>query len=335
MPTATTRQVRLAERPTGLPGPGTWEITDSEVPAPGEGEVVVRVRLLSVDPAMRGMLRDRRSYAPPVAVGEVMRAEGVGDVVASRVAGLPVGTTVTGRFGVQEHAVAAGGDVRPVDVDAFAAEAWLGVLGMTGMTAYFGLLEVGALRTGETVVVSGAAGAVGSVAGQIAKLRGCRVIGIAGGGEKCRWLEEELGFDAAIDYREADVAAALAEHAPDGIDVYFDNVGGDVLDAALTRLARGARVVLCGAISQYNEDRMRGPANYMSLLVTRSRMEGFLVFDYADRYPEAVAALGGWLADGSLTARETVVDGSIEDFGATLLRLFRGENTGKLLLRVA
>jgi len=212
---------------------------------------------------------------------------------------------------------------------------YLGALGMTGMTAYFGLLDVGELEEGETVVVSGAAGAVGSVVGQIAKLKGCRVVGIAGGEEKCRWVVEELGFDGAIDYKAGDVARGLREHAPDGVDVYFDNVGGEILDAVLTRLSRGARVVICGAISQYNESAPRGLSNYLSLLVSRARMEGFVVFDFQKRYPEATAELGGWIAEGKLKTREDVVSGGIEAFPDTLLKLFWGENVGKLVLEVA
>jgi NADPH-dependent curcumin reductase CurA len=207
---------------------------------------------------------------------------------------------------------------------------------MTGMTAYFGLFDVGALREGETVVVPGAAGAVGSVVGQLAKIKGCRVVGIAGGPEKCAWIVDELGFDAAVDHRAGNVAAAPRDRAPEGIVVYFDNVGGEVLDAALTRLRRGARVVLCGAISQCNEQgRPAGPSTYMSLLVNRARMEGFVVFDYADRYAGAAAELVGWLREGRLRSREDVVRGGVADFPDTLLRLFRGENTGKLVLQIA
>ena len=239
-----------------------------------------------------------------------------------------------GAFGVQEFALSDGQGIVKLDASLAPLTTYLGALGITGMTAYFGLLDVGALTAGETVVVSGAAGAVGSVAGQIAKIKGCRVIGIAGGEEKCRWLVEELGFDAAIDYKGEDVGEALRKHCPEGIDVYFDNVGGDILDAALARLARGARVVICGAISQYNKmDSMRGPSNYMSLLVNRARMEGFVVIDYMGRAPEAVGEMAGWIAEGSLIAREDVVEG-LENFPHALQKLFRGENVGKLVLQV-
>jgi NADPH-dependent curcumin reductase CurA len=223
--------------------------------------------------------------------------------------------------------------VTRVDTAAVPAPAYLGVLGTGGLTAYFGLLDVGRPQPGQTVVVSGAAGSVGSIAGQIARIKGCRAIGIAGGEEKCRWLVEDLRFDAAIDYKRADVRAELREHAPDGIDVFFDNVGGEILEAALARLARGARVVLSGAVSQYNAtEPPRGPANYMQLLVARASMTGFLVFDYAERYDEALAELAGWLRDGELVSREHVVHGDVEHFPEVLLRLFRGENTGKLVL---
>ncbi|MBW0088384.1 NADP-dependent oxidoreductase [Pseudonocardia sp. KRD-184] len=329
-------QVRLAARPDGLPTPEVWEHTTEPVPTPADGRFVVRVTHLSLDPAMRGWMNAGRSYVPPVGIGEVMRALGAGRVVASAHPDFPEGAHVTGIFGVQEYAESDGSGVLVVDPSVVPLATYLAVLGMTGMTAYFGLFDVGALREGETVVVSGAAGAVGSVVGQLARIRGCRVVGIAGGAEKCAWIVDELGFDAAIDYRSEDVGKALRTHAPDGVDVYFDNVGGDILDAALARLARGARVVVCGAISTYNAtERPQGPANYMSLLVNRARMEGFVVFDYADRYAEAAVELGGWLREGKLRSREDVVRGGVADFPDTLLKLFRGENTGKLILQIA
>jgi hypothetical protein len=329
-------QVRLAARPQGLPTAEDWEHTTGPVPEPGDGRFVVRVTHLSLDPAMRGWMNEGRSYIPPVGIGEVMRAQGAGVVTASRHPDFPTGAVVTGAFGVQEHAESDGRGVLVVDPGAAPVTTHLALLGMTGMTAYFGLFDVGALRDGETVLVSGAAGAVGSVVGQLARIRGCRVVGIAGGPEKCAWLVDELGFDAAIDYRAEDVGKAVRRHAPDGVDVYFDNVGGEILDAALTRLRRGARVVICGAISTYNAtERPAGPANYLSLLVNRARMEGFVVFDYADRYPEATAAMGRWLGEGRLRSREHVVRGGVADFPEVLLRLFRGENTGKLVLQIA
>ncbi|WP_226352717.1 NADP-dependent oxidoreductase [Pseudonocardia sp. ICBG601] len=329
-------QVRLAARPQGTPGPEVWEHTTEPVPEPGEGRIVVRVSHISLDPAMRGWMNEGRSYAPPVGIGEVMRALGLGEVVASKNPDFAVGDTVTGVLGVQEYVESDGRGLQKVSPTAdVPPERYLALLGMTGMTAYFGLFDVGALKEGETVVVSGAAGAVGSVVGQLAKVKGARVIGIAGGPEKCAWITDELGFDAAIDYRSENVSQRLKELAPDGVDVYFDNVGGEILDAVLGRLAMHARVVLCGAISQYNaEGGMTGPKNYMNLLVSRARMEGFLVGDYVPRWGEAGKELAGWLAEGRLHSREDVVDGTVDDFPEVFLKLFRGENTGKLVLRL-
>jgi NADPH-dependent curcumin reductase CurA len=329
------RQVRLAARPSGLPKPGDWQFTEEAVPEPGDGQFVVEVSHLSLDPAMRGWMNEGKSYIRPVAIGEVMRAGGAGKVTASRHPKFAVGDTVTGGFGVQQYALSDGKGVVKVDARRVPLPVYLGTLGMPGMTAYFGLLEVGKPKEGETVVVSGAAGAVGMVVGQIARIMGCRVVGIAGGPEKCRYLTSELGFDAAIDYRHQDVKAALKEHCPKGIDVYFDNVGGEILDACLARLAMHARIVICGAISQYNSTgAMKGPANYMSLLVNRASMTGMVVFDYAERYAEAAREMAGWIAAGRLKTKEDVVEGGIDAFPETLLRLFRGENFGKLVLKV-
>ncbi|HEU0103991.1 MAG TPA: NADP-dependent oxidoreductase [Mycobacteriales bacterium] len=326
--------VRLAKRPTGLPTDDVWDVVTEPAPEPGDGEFLLRTRYISVDPAMRGWMNDVRSYVPPVGLGEVMRAGVVGEVVASRAGRFPEGAHVVATTGVQEYAVSDGAGVQVVDPAKAPLPTYLGALGMTGMTAYFGLLDVGRPRAGETVVVSGAAGATGSVVGQIAKIHGCRVVGIAGGAAKCRAVVEELGFDACIDYRD-DLRAGLRRETPDKVDVYFDNVGGEVLDAVLPRLALRGRVVLCGAVSQYNaEGRMTGPANYMSLLVSRARMEGFLVFDYADRFPEALREMSGWLADGRLVSQETVVEGGVRAFPGALRKLFAGENTGKLVLKV-
>jgi NADPH-dependent curcumin reductase CurA len=332
---AVNHQVRLAARPEGLPKPTDWEHTEEPVPEPGDGEVLVKVRYLSLDPAMRGWMNDARSYMPPVGIGEVMRAGGVGEVLASNHPGLAPGDFVTGITGAQEYAVLGGAAVTKVDPDLARLPVYLGTLGMPGLTAYFGLLDIGRLSEGDTVVVSGAAGAVGGVVGQIAKLKGARAVGIAGGPDKCRHVVEGMGFDAAIDYKAENVAKALRQHCPDGINVYFDNVGGEILDAALAQLARNARVVICGAVSQYNStEGTRGPANYMSLLVNRATMTGFLVFDFADRHAEAAKEMAGWLAAGKLKTFEDIATGGIADFPETLLRLFRGENTGKLVLEV-
>ncbi|MEV8508587.1 NADP-dependent oxidoreductase [Actinoplanes sp. NPDC051475] len=329
-------QYRLAARPSGLPKPTDWKYVEEPAAEPAEGELLIQVLHLSLDPAMRGWMNEGKSYIRPVEIGEVMRAGGVGRVVASRHPKYAVGDHVSGTLGVQEYCLSDGRGLTKVDPALAPLPVYLGVLGMPGMTAYFGLLDIGRPEAGQTVVVSGAAGAVGTVVGQIAKLKGCRVIGIAGGERKCRLVVDELGFDACIDYKSQDVRKELRELAPDGVDVYFDNVGGDILDAALTRLARGARIVICGAISQYNAtEPVKGPANYMSLLVNRASMTGMVVFDYADRYAEAAAEMSGWLAAGKLRSLEDVVDGGVKAFPDTLLRLFKGENTGKLVLKVA
>jgi NADPH-dependent curcumin reductase CurA len=329
-------QVRLAARPAGLPKRSDWSFTEEAVPEPAEGQMLVRVRYLSLDPAMRGWMNEGKSYIRPVGIGEVMRAGAAGTVVASRLAGFREGDAVVGTFGVQEYAISDGKGVSKVDTRVAPLPVFLDVLGMPGMTAYFGLLEVGKPKAGETVVVSGAAGAVGSVVGQIAKIQGCRVVGIAGGVDKCRYLVDKLGFDAAIDYKTEDVRAMLKATCPDGIHVFFDNVGGDILEAALARLARHARVVICGAISQYNATgAMKGPANYLSLLVNRASMTGMVVFDYAARYGEAAAKMSEWMAQGRLVGRQDVVAGGIDAFPETLLRLFRGENFGKLVLELS
>lgn len=328
------RQFRLARRPTGLPVREDWNLTTEPVPAPAEGQFVVKVDYISLDPAMRGWMNEGKSYIPPVGLGEVMRAGAAGTVVESRHPGFKAGDAVSGGFGVQEYAVSDGKGVVKVDTRLAPLPVYLGTLGMPGMTAYFGLLEIGKPQAGQTVVVSGAAGAVGTVVGQIAKIKGCRVVGIAGGRDKCDWLVNELGFDAAIDYKSEDVRKALKAAAPAGIDVYFDNVGGEILDAALANLARGARIVICGAISQYNNTTpVKGPSNYLSLLVNRASMTGMVVFDYADRYAVAAREMAGWMVEGKLKARSDVVEG-FETFPETLLKLFKGENTGKLVLKV-
>ena len=327
-------QVRLAARPNGDVKPSDWDHTEEEVGSPGDGDALVKVRYLSLDPAMRGWMNEGRSYVPPVEIGEVMRAIGVGEVVESASDKVAPGDFVTGLFGIQEYASLTADALTKIDPDLAPLPTYLSVLGMPGMTAYFGLLDVGGpVEAGNTVVVSGAAGAVGMVVGQIAKLKGCRVIGIAGGPDKCGWVVDELGFDACIDYKAEDVAARLRDLCPDRIDIYFDNVGGEILDACLARLNRGARVVICGAISQYNaSDGMRGPKNYMSLLVNRARMQGFVVFDYASRYRDAAQEMGGWMAAGKLKAKEDIEPGGVAAFHDTLQKLFRGENVGKLVL---
>ena len=331
----TNRQFRLGSRPSGLPTRDDWSYTEEAVAPPAEGQALIENIYISLDPAMRGWMNDRRSYIKPVAVGDVMRALAVGRVLESHNPAYDPGDYVTGAFGVQTHALTDGRGVFKVDRNLAPLPKFLSPLGLTGMTAYFGLLDVGRPQPGETVVVSAAAGAVGQVVGQIARIKGCRVVGIAGGEAKCGFIGDELGFDATVDYKAGDVRAALKEACPDRVHVYFDNVGGDILDAVLTLLARKARIVICGSISQYNEPgSFRGPANYMALLVDRARMEGFVVFDYANRYPEAIVDIAQWMREGKLKTREDIVEG-IENFPDTLTKLFRGENTGKLLLKVS
>ncbi|MDP2034454.1 MAG: NADP-dependent oxidoreductase [Polaromonas sp.] len=335
----TNHQVRLASRPVGLPTRDNWKFTSEPVAEPGPGGVLVKTLCLSLDPAMRGWMNEGKSYIPPVEIGAVMRAGGVGQVIASNNSAFAVGDYVNAGLDVQEYCLIPEEQIKRsgmFKIDArLGLTSWLNVLGMPGMTGYFGLMDVGQPKAGETVVVSGAAGAVGQTVGQIAKLKGCRVVGIAGGKAKCDWVVKELGFDACIDYKAGDVKAGLKEHCPKGVDIYFDNVGGDILDAVLTRITRGARIIICGAISQYNNTTpVKGPANYLSLLVNRARMEGIVVFDYADRYPQAIAEMAGYLKDGRMKSKEDVVDG-LENFPETLLKLFNGENFGKLVLRVA
>ncbi|RYX92708.1 MAG: NADP-dependent oxidoreductase [Comamonadaceae bacterium] len=333
-------QVRLASRPTGAATRANWDFTTEPVSEPAEGGVLVKTLSLSLDPAMRGWLNEGKSYIPPVGIGEVMRAGGIGRVIASRNPAFAEGDTVSGTLGVQEYVLIAGDQVRrnglfKIDTRMGSITQWMNVLGMPGMTGYFGLMDVGQPKAGETVVVSGAAGAVGQTVGQLAKIKGCRVVGIAGGKAKCDWVVNELGFDACIDYKAGNVKAGLKEHCPKGVDIYFDNVGGEILDDVLTRIGRGARIIICGAISQYNNTTpVQGPKNYLSLLVNRARMEGIVVFDYADRYPVAIAEMAGYLKEGRMKSREDVVEG-LDTFPETLGKLFSGENFGKLVLKVA
>jgi NADPH-dependent curcumin reductase CurA len=334
----TNHQFRLAARPVGLPKRSDWNYVEEPVRDPGPGEVLVKVLYLSLDPAMRGWMNAGRSYIEPVEIGAVMRAGGAGRVIASGNPAFAVGDYVTGVLGIQEYALIDAKSAKglaKVDPKLLPLPVYLSALGLTGLTAYFGLLEVGQPKAGDTVVVSGAAGATGMVVGQIAKIKGCRAVGIAGGAEKCNYAVKELGFDACIDYKSQNVAEELRKHCPKGVNVFFDNVGGETLDLVLAQLARGARVVICGAISQYNSaSGFRGPSNYMSLLVNSARMEGFVVFNYAARYPEAARELVGWMTAGKLKSKEDIVEG-FQTFPETLLKLFRGENFGKLMLKVA
>jgi NADPH-dependent curcumin reductase CurA len=329
------RQWRLAARPVGLPKRTDFRFVEEPAGSPADGQVLVRNLYISLDPAMRGWMNEGRSYIRPVAIDEVMRAGTVARVVESKDPRFKAGDHVSGALGVQDFAIADGKELTAVDARLVPLPVYLAALGLPGMTAYFGLLDVGRPQEGQTVAVSGAAGAVGTIVGQIARIKGCRAVGIAGGEDKCRYLVDELGFDAAVDYKHADVKGELKKACPKGIDVYFDNVGGDILDVALTQLARGARVVICGAISQYNSTTpYKGPANYMSLLVNRASMTGMVVFDYAARYGEAAREMAGWMKAGRLKSREHIVAG-LETFPETLLMLFSGENRGKLILKVA
>ncbi|TVZ59744.1 hypothetical protein NA63_2280 [Flavobacteriaceae bacterium MAR_2010_105] len=324
----------LKKRPFGIPKADIWERQTEAVPQISDGEVLVKHHYISLDPAMRGWMNEGKSYIEPVNLGDVMRAGTIGIVEASKHSHFKVGDYMTGWGGVQNYAVTNGKGWHKVDSSLAPLPMYLGVLGMTGMTAYFGILEVGKISSGDVVLISGAAGAVGSVAGQIAKLKGCTVIGIAGGPDKCRHLIENLGFDAALDYKSDTIVNDLKQACPKGIDVFFDNVGGEILDLALTKLRRHARVIICGAISQYNsKTRIKGPSNYLSLLVNRATMQGMVVFDYADRYQEAAITMAGWIQSGQLKSEETIVDG-IDNFHDTFLRLFTGDKQGKLLLKV-
>ncbi len=330
----TNKQILLAQRPAGLPDASTWNIVDTEVPELQDGQLLIRSIYISLDPAMRGWLRDVRSYLPPVGIGEVMRAGAVGQVVASKHPDFAEGDYVNGWTGVQQYAISDGSMLYKVQKGLAPMPTYLSTLGMPGFTAYFGLLRIGKPVAGDTVLISGAAGAVGSVVGQIAKLKGCRVIGIAGGPEKCKYIKDTLGFDEAIDYKNENIVEAIKRTCPERINVYFDNVGGEILDAALGRLALGARVAICGAISQYNNTTaIKGPSNYLSLLVNRATMEGFVVIDYTKEYGTAAREMGAWMAEGKLKSKEFIVDG-IENFPDALLRLFNGDKLGKLVLKV-
>jgi NADPH-dependent curcumin reductase CurA len=326
------RQWLLASRPVGMLEESNFELRTVPVDTPGDGQILVRNRWLAFEPAMRGWMEDRPNYIPPVGIGEVMRGMTVAEVVESKHSDFAAGDLVSGTVGWQEWAVLDGG-VRKLPAGSDPKLA-LSVLGITGVTAYFGLLEVGTVKEGDVVVVSGAAGATGSVVGQIAKIKGCRVIGIAGGAEKCAWLTDSAHFDAAIDYKSEDIGARLSELCPDGIDVFFDNVGGEVLDLVLARIARNARIVICGAISAYNlEERPPGPRNYYRIVAQRGRMQGFVVLDYFARFEEAAADLGAWVADGKIAWRVDIQKG-FENAPKTLLRLYSGANSGKQLLEL-
>jgi NADPH-dependent curcumin reductase CurA len=333
MPTRS-RQIQLAARPHGEPKDSDFRLAEVELPDPGPGQVLVRNTYMSVDPYMRGRMDDRESYVPPFALDAPLDGGAVGEVVASQAEGLAPGDTVVHQLGWREHALLAADHVRKVDPDGISPSAFLGVLGMTGLTAYAGLIDVAGLREGDVVFVSGAAGAVGSLAGQIAKLRGHTVIGSAGSPEKVVHLVDDLGFDAAFNYREGPVAEQLAAAAPEGIDVYFDNVGGEHLEAAIGALHRHGRVAMCGAISVYNAtEPVPGPRNMALAVGKRLALRGFIVTDHGARMKDLIAEVGPAVRDGRIAFRETVVEG-LEQAPAALRGLLRGENTGKMVVRL-
>jgi NADPH-dependent curcumin reductase CurA len=329
------RVVRLKSRPVGLVTRDNFDIGTEELPGLEDGQILVKIQFVSLDPAMRGWLAEGKSYVEPVGIGDVMRSYSAGIVEESRHPDFAPGVTVAGMFGVQEYAIVDSKAALRVDTEMAPLERWIGGLGMPGITAYFGLLDIGNPKEGETLVVSAASGAVGSIVGQIGKLKGLRVVGIAGGPEKCKYIVDELGFDAAVDYKAGNLRAALKENCPNGIDIYFENVGGEITDTAMNLMNIGGRVPVCGMISVYNATEMPpGLQSIRSVLVNRLRVQGFIVFDFAKRYPEAVKALGEWHAKGLLKMREDVRDGGIDAFPDVLNMLYSGENNGKLVLRV-
>lgn len=329
------RRMVLAERPSGMVDERTVRLEETDVPEPGDGEALARVRYLSIDPTIRTWMDDAPGYLPPIAIDEVIRSGGIAEIVASKTGELAPGQLVFGFTGWQDYVIASAANGYQALPDGVSPTLALSLLGITGLTAYFGLIDVGRVQEGDVVVVSGAAGATGSTVGQIAKIKGAKkVIGIAGGPQKCAHIVDELGFDAAIDYKSENVAARLREEAPDGIDLYFDNVGGEILDACLAQLALRGRIVLCGAISGYNDrGAAKGPANYANLIIKRGRMEGFLILDYFDRLDAARAEIAGWLSEGKIKSSEHVVEG-LEHAPDALNLLFTGGNTGKVMVRV-
>ena len=327
------REIRLVARPAGFPGEDLFEVAETPIPDPGEGQLLVRNAYFSVDPYMRPRMNDVRSYVAPFTLGEAMTGGAVGRVEVSRNPAFAEGDWVLHALGWREWALSDGSGVRKIDTAGAPISTALGVLGMPGFTAYYGLLEIGRPEEGQTVFVSGAAGAVGSAAGQMAKIAGCRVLGSAGSEDKLAWLRE-LGFDAAFNYRERSPREGLADAAPDGIDVYFDNVGGDHLEAAIGAMRMNGRIVACGSISRYNDaEPVAGPRNLFMVVTKRLRMQGYIISDHYDRFPEFLVRAQQWVRDGRLHYRETVIDG-IENAPSAFLGLLRGENVGKMLVKV-
>ncbi len=329
------RQALLKSRPHGLVTSDNFEFVDSPLPEPKDGEFRVKVEAISIDPAMRGWMAEGKSYMPPVALGEVMRAGAAGHVEVANNPDFKVGDAVSGMFGVQQYFVSNGAMVARLDENQASLERWIAGLGMPGMTAYFGLLRAGQPNAGETVLVSAASGAVGSIVGQIAKIRNCRAVGIAGGPEKCRYVVETLGFDACVDYKAGNLYKDLRAACPDGVDVLFENVGGEIFDTELALMNLFGRVVVCGLISAYNATEMpKGLTNIRAVLVNRLKMQGIIVFDYMKDYPEAIENLGKWHAEGKLHLREDIREGGIDAYPDVLNLLFNGGNNGKLVLKV-
>ena len=334
------RMLKLKVRPTGPVNSDHFELVEEQMTDLQDGQILVKVLYLSFDPTQRGWLNDVKSYIPPVQIGEVMRASSVGQVIDSKDSNFSSGDLVQGTFGWQEYvAVNSSSGMIPIQKipEGIPPTSALSIYGITGLTAFFGMEEIGQPKEGDTVLVSGAAGATGSVAGQIARIKGAsNVIGIAGGAEKCKWVVNEAGFDSCIDYKNEDVAARIAELAPKGIDVYFDNVGGKILEIALAAIAQNARIVMCGGISSgYTMDSLPpGPSTIMNLIIQRGRMEGFIVLDFADRFIEAIINLGTWVSEGKIVYQEDIAEG-LENCPETLARLFEGKNLGKQLLKIS
>ena len=330
----TSREIHLAQRPEGEPELDHFDIVSVEIADPGPGEFLVQNRFMSVDPYMRGRMRDVKSYVPGFQIGEVMDGGSVGEVVASNHDDFPVGTHVLGMQGWREAYLSDGTGQQKVDGSLAPLSYFLGTLGMPGLTAYVGLLDIGEPKEGETVMVSAAAGAVGSLVGQIAKIKGCRVVGSAGADDKVAMLTDELGFDAAFNYKTGSISEALSKHCPDGIDVYFENVGGPMLEAVLTRMNPFGRIPVCGMIAQYNDTEPKpGPKSLIALIPSRIKMQGFIVSDHADRAPAFQADMAGWIREGKIQVKETVAEG-IENAPQAFLDLFTGENTGKMVVAV-
>ena len=325
--------LRFMKRPNGFPNQDTWKLYHENINDLSEGEIIIQNLYISIDPAMRGWMNKARSYIKPVEIGDVMRAGSVGKVVYSKNKLFKEGNYVSGWGGVQKYCRTDGKGFVEINTKKNDLPIFLSTLGMTGLTAYFGILEVAKVKKGETVLISAAAGSVGSIAGQIAKINGCRVIGIAGGNKKCNYVINELGFDGCIDYKNESVSRSIFKECPEGVDVYFDNVGGNILDSALTFINRNARVVICGAISQYNNSDVLGPKNYLSILVNRAKMMGMVVFDYKDRYTNAIEEMKGWIEKGNLKSNEDIHVG-LDNFYNVFQKLFNGNKLGKLILKV-